>query len=342
ELTLMPGLIDCHCHLALDGLDFAKTTERWTNPEALDAQLKWELNEYLSKGVLTVRDGGDKRDIGLSTAGRVVAGELPGPLILPSGRAIYRQGRYGSFLGHGIARLSEAAAIIQQLASRGATQIKVLVSGIVSFSVYGKVGDPQFSVSELTEITRLAHSLGLPVMAHASSEEAVRISLRAGVDSLEHGYFISRDSLAALADSGITWVPTIVPVANQVVKPHLRAGYTGSEIDVISQTYREHMEKLPLADHLGVKLAIGTDAGASGVLHGQSLAEEMQLFLAGGLPMDKVLKAATSEAADTLGVSRRQGTISPGRLPRLIGVASNPLAGMDFVHNIAVILIPEN
>lgn len=341
HLTLLPGLIDCHIHLALDGVDFQQATGQWGCPAALEARLSGELQRYLSRGVLVVRDGGDRLGIAFRTAMAVQKGELSGPRILASGQAIVRKGKYGSFLGGGVESVQEAGELIEEQAGQGVSQIKIVTSGIVSFSEYGKVGPLQFSEAELRSMVDIAHGLGLRVMAHASSEEAVATCLQAGVDSIEHGYFISTESLKAMACYGVAWVPTVVPVANQVLKPNCRAGYTASQVEIISRTYREHQQKLPLAHHLGVPLAIGTDAGASGVLHGYAHLEEMRLFAETGLANVTVLQAATSQAAKVLGLEKEYGAIAPGKAPCLLGVSVNPLEDLSFLQAIEIIVLPE-
>lgn len=341
HLTLIPGLIDCHIHLALDGVDFSQATARWECPEALELQLAAELECYLAKGVLVVRDGGDRAGIGLGTAKAVKTGQLTGPLILASGQAITRKGKYGSFLGSGINSLLEAEEFIAHQAGLGVSQIKLVASGIVSFSEYGKVGALQFNSAELKFMVDYAHQLGLRVMAHASSEEAVHNCLQSGVDSIEHGYFLSTESLKAMAYQGTAWVPTVVPVANQVLKPNCRAGYSPSQAEVINRTYMEHQDKLSLAHHLGVTIAIGTDAGASGVLHGQAHVEEMLLFAQAGLDKVTILQAATSQAAIVLGLEKEYGTIAPGKLPCLLGVVGNPLENLDFIQAIKLVVLPR-
>lgn len=342
HLTLLPGLIDCHIHLALDGIDFQQAAAQWECPEALEARLSAELQHYLARGVLVVRDGGDRPGIAFRTAQAVQEGKLSGPRILASGQAIVRKGKYGSFLGGGVTSPEEAGKVIEQLAAQGVSQIKIVTSGIVSFSEYGKVGPLQFNPAELRSMVDFAHRLGLRVMAHASSEEAVATCLEAGVDSIEHGYFLSSESLRAMAYYGVAWVPTVVPVANQVLKPGCRAGYTPRQVEVISRTYREHQQKLHQAHHLGVPLAIGTDAGAGGVLHGYAHMEEMQLFADTGLANVAILQAATSRAAKVLGLEKEYGTIAPGKAPCLLGVSVNPLEDLNFVNAIQMIVLPQS
>ncbi|MDA8235628.1 MAG: amidohydrolase family protein [Clostridia bacterium] len=324
ELTLLPAFIDCHVHLALDGLDFHAALNRWTPDQAWLPQVKEALKTYLNHGIAVIRDGGDGANIGLQTKNLFNQGDITGPRILASGQAIYKKGRYGSFLGPGISSIQEACQMVTSLYHQGADWIKILVSGIVSFQEYGKVGPVQFSQQELNYIVDHAHSMGLPVMAHASSDEAVAMAARAGVDSIEHGYFITTSSLAILAEKNIPWIPTIVPVANQVVQP-FRANHPTTSLDIITKTYKLQLQKIAQGAALGVPLGIGTDAGASGVLHGFSYHRELELFAQAGLSPAAIIKAATLVPARILGLDHELGAVEPGKKPCLIGVRGNPL-----------------
>lgn len=340
SLTVLPGLIDCHIHLALDGRDFVKAKKRWEEPAPLAHHLQTALDSYLAEGVLVVRDGGDLPGIGFTTSRKIAAGQLRGPQVLTSGQAIRRQEKYGSFLGAGVQTLREGLAQIEALAAAGVHQIKIITSGIVSFSTYGKVGPLQFSAGELREMTAAAHNLGLKVMAHASSNQAVQVCLEGRVDSIEHGYFITVESLRAMADLGTAWVPTVAPVANQVLLSHCRENFSSEEADVITRTYQSHLDKLSLALRLGVPVAAGTDAGAGGVAHGAGLHDELVLFVQGGLSPIEALKAATSTAAQVLGVNEKWGSLEVGKAPLCIAVEGNPLDDLSALHRIHLVTLP--
>ncbi|MHB8170870.1 MAG: amidohydrolase family protein [Thermincolia bacterium] len=336
-LTLLPAFIDCHVHLALDGLDFQAALNRWTPDQAWLPQVKETLATYLNHGVAVIRDAGDGGNIGLQSKNLISQGDITSPRILACGQAIYKKGKYGSFLGQGISSLQEAGQRITSLYKQGVDWIKVLVSGIVSFQEYGKVGTLQFSQHELNHIVGHAHSLGLPVMAHASSDEAVSQAAKAGVDSIEHGYFIAAtSSLAVLAEKNIPWIPTVVPVANQVLPP-FQGNHTPTSIDIIKRTYELQLQKIAEAAVLGIPLGIGTDAGASGVLHGFSYHQELGLFAQAGLSSAEIIKTATSIPARILGLDNELGTIEPGKKACFVGVKGNPLENPAALKNIEYI-----
>lgn len=338
EYTLLPGLIDCHVHLALDGCDFLATRGLWERPSALWPRVQSDLWNTLSCGVVAVRDGGDRAGIGWECRRRIVRGELQGPMLIASGRALRKEGKYGSFLGPGV-KPDELTATVLKLAEEGVDQLKVLVSGVVSFKEYGRVGEVQFTPGELRQIVRVARSCGLRVMAHASSDEAVRSCIAAGVDSIEHGYFLSSESLQAMADQGIAWVPTLIPVAAQL-RGKLREVHSPESLVVIEKTYRRQLEMVALAGELGVRLGAGSDAGAAGVLHGYGLLEELQLYQEAGLSREEILLTATRAAASILGRQDRLGVIRPGSPAFLLLVKGDPLKDIADLSGIAYVVKP--
>lgn len=333
RLTVIPGLIDCHVHLALDGVNSSSEKQRW-NPLLLKDRLQDKLLSYHIHGIAAVRDGGDREEIGLVCRDMVERMELKGPLVMASGRALRKTGDYGSFLGPGAAP-GEFAQIIKRYAAEGINQVKILVSGIVSFKEYGRVGRLQFDLNELSQIVRVADDYGLKVMAHASSDEAVQLCIKAGAHSVEHGYFISEDSLIEMADRNIAWVPTVVPVAVQNQrKPD--GSYTKEQV-VIEQTYRRQLRMIRRAQQLGVILGVGTDAGAAGVRHGAGFWQEMRFFREAGLTVEEVLTAATRNAAYITGLDDTLGIIAPGRPAHLLVLdgelpfASSQLSGIRYM-----------
>jgi len=338
-ITLLPGLIDCHVHFALDGIDFRQALQRWDQPAELERYLCRRAAEFLDAGVVAVRDGSDGAEIGWTTKKRIEAGDFPGPLVTATGFAIRRQGLYGTFLGPGIREITEGRQQIRQLAARGLDQIKIVVSGIVSFQEFGQVGPPHFDVPELTQLVEEAHGLGLKVMAHASSDLAVRTAALAGVDSVEHGYFLSQETLSIMAAKQVAWIPTLIPLA-ALQEGAWRQTRTLQEIAVLSKTVSLHQEMIGHAMLLGVTLGAGTDAGAIGVPAGTSLVREMELLREAGLSPGDCLRAATCQAAEVIG-RPELGIIAPGMDCRLVGVSGNPLEDLAVLRDPVCLVLPD-
>jgi imidazolonepropionase-like amidohydrolase len=339
DCTVLPGLVDCHVHLALDGRDFNAAVSLWSREDLLLDRIGSDLRKILSSGVVAVRDGGDREWAGLRARDEVKRGRLAGPRILSPGIALGRKGGYGSFLGPGIDGGNIETAV-RETAARGIDHIKVLVSGVVSFKEYHRVGDVQFSKEELGRLVTAAHSLGLGVMAHASSDEAARLAVEAGVDSLEHGYFISRSTLERMAALGIHWIPTLAPVANQL-HGRLRESHTPEELAVIEKTLRRQLAMVETASGLGVPLGAGSDAGATGVPHGEGLLDELLLMEKAGLGGEEILRAATDSNARVLGLAGEMGRVAPGLPPRLIAVRGNPVCDLSCIRNVEFMILPS-
>lgn len=334
-LVLLPGLVDCHVHLAIDGTGFQKAMCRWENDEAMAENISQSIRAYLQHGIVAVRDGGDKECIGLKARDQFP--NEPSPIVRASGFAIRKEGYYGSFLGEGIKEIAEVKTRIKKLIQLGVNQIKVLVSGIVSFKEYAKVGAIQFTLQELKTIVEISHNYGLKVMAHASSDHAVRTAIEAGVDSIEHGYFSSEASLELMAERGIPWVPTVVPVYMQTLEPWKHA-FSSEQFNIIERTYKLQLERIAKAASLGVMLGIGTDAGAAGVMHGESYFQELKLFKAAGLPNLAILQAAILNGAKIIGLENELGAIRPGKKPLLIAVSENPLKSPQALQHVELMI----
>jgi len=339
-VTLMPGLVDCHVHFSMNCKNLFKAIEDWENRPGFVKELAREAAEaYLSSGVLAVRDGSDKTNIGLDVRNSIDSGLYPGPLVTATGWAIYRKEKYGTFLGPGITDIAEALEQVNVLKQNGADQLKVVVSGLVSFKEYGNVGPLQFSVSELKQVTNMAHCLDMKVMAHASSAAAVETAVLAGVDSIEHGYFLETEQLELMAGKGTAWVPTLAPLGNLVTGNHIP--YEGADMDVIRKSFEDQLIKLYEAHKLGVRIGIGTDAGANHVPHGSSYHDELRYYSDAGLSNAAILGMATSISAGIIGRENEIGKLSAGKKPFLIGVMGDPFQSLSVLREPALVLLPS-
>ncbi|WP_366923189.1 amidohydrolase family protein [Metallumcola ferriviriculae] len=313
--TMLPGLIDCHVHLALDGEDFHRSLARWQSNEAWKPMVARELLNTLAAGVVGIRDGSDAQAIGLK------AKEFPRPRpeIVACGRAISEQGRYGSFLGYGVSTLTEVQRILDDLVIAGADQLKVVLSGLVSFTNYGKVGRPQFDVDFIKAVVAEAHRRQLPVMAHASGASAVDMAVEAGVDSVEHGFFVTRETIKKMADKEVSWVPTVVAAGGR-----LKFDRPGEDRTVIERTCETHIEAIALARQLGINVAVGTDAGAPGVPHGASYYQELSYLHKAGYSGRELVTLSTRNGAEVTGLGKL-GDLAPGYTASFVIVHGNPL-----------------
>ncbi|MBN2233449.1 MAG: amidohydrolase family protein [Deltaproteobacteria bacterium] len=272
---VVPAFVDTHVHLTLGG-------EPMEN-----ARRQWEA------GIGLVRDAGDRDDI--------LAGIDCAPLeVVRTGPAIFRPGAYGRFIGD-----NRDLPAVAKIAGGPWPFVKILLTGVVSFAEYGRIGPRQWDDDEFRALVAAARRAGRRVVVHANGDEACRLAATAGVDNIEHGYFISRETLAIMAERGVCWTPTITAMANQLADPDGR--FSAAERAIIDRNYRRQVEMLAAAWELGTPLAPGTDSGSYNVPHGASFFAELGWYLEAGIPAAELLELTTTRGWERLGrpVSRR-------------------------------------
>ncbi|MCC6347360.1 MAG: amidohydrolase family protein [Nitrospirales bacterium] len=267
----IPPFRDAHVHFRQEGKPLR------------EGDLRELLLACRGVGILHLEDMGDKSGIGL----RVKESLLPDLRVRSSGYALSRKGAYGAFLGRatggGTAELREA---VREIAEAGADFIKVINSGIVCAGGDRAVSEGGFSPGELRVLCGEAGERGLPVACHANSDEAVRSAVLAGVASIEHGFFVSEETLHLMRERGVAWTPTVIALLG------IASLFSPPERRYIESVVEGHLRSLSLAASLGVPLRIGTDSGSRCIPFGGSFFDEMQLFRKAGLSREQILAAA--------------------------------------------------
>lgn len=276
---------DCHIHMILDGVYYrAAIDHHKEQPD--DALIRARLSDYAARGITYLRDGGDAWGVGLRAS--QLAPEYGITYRTPVFN-ICRQGHYGCFLGRGFTDLAEYRALVQEVKDRGGHFIKIMVSGLMDFDRFGVVTDTACSYELCRDMVSVAHDHGFAVMAHANGREAVSNALRAGVDSIEHGAYLDKHTLHQMSESDAVWVPTIATITALI-------GLGRFPDEVLMPLAQLHRENVSLAAELGAKIALGTDAGAYAVCHGEAVAQEYaQLRLCLGEQTDAVLQQGEAE-----------------------------------------------
>ena len=320
---LMPGLVEGHSHLFLDGfeLDFKKRKSYLSasRDEMIDVGNR-NIADSLSAGITLIRDGGDNYGINHLLKADMANRNGLKPEIISPGRAIRKDGHYGGFIGIAV---KDAEDILQALddIAESADNLKILLSGIIDFEK-GEVKDPpQFSLEETSLMVGTAHRLGLRTYAHCSGVEGLKIAVEAGVDSIEHGFFMNRDILAMMADKNISWVPTFSPVYFQYERPEL-AGWNEQTVSRLEAILNNHFEHAALAVEMGVPTIAGSDAGSYGVPHGRGLIDELLFLDRAGIPLTATLSSATSVPRRSW--NRESADIIPGNRVNFLELADSP------------------
>ncbi|WP_259471827.1 amidohydrolase family protein [Streptomyces shenzhenensis] len=314
-LTLLPGLIDSHVHLALDGAPGAMDRMRAISDDELYTLMLRNAAQLLSAGVTTARDLGAPGVLGVRVRGAIRSGLAPGPELVVSGAPLTVPDGHCWFMGG--ARVGEQALrqAVREQARAGVDVIKVMATGGAltrgSDSCQG-----QFTERELAAVVDEANRVGLPVAAHAHGTDGIAASLRAGVHTIEHCSFLDASGaivpdqglIRRLASSGVHVCPTI-----SVRFTERRDGRGPSRVPALPALYRQ-----------GVAIVAGTDAGTDGAPH-HAYVEGLIGMARLGLPPAEILEAATSRAARALRVETLTGRIETGLRADLIAVEGDPL-----------------
>ena len=253
-------------HIFMNGVDYRQAVRDQING-VNEEVIRKNLEEYRRRGITWLRDGGDI--YGTSKRTMEIAPEYGITYRTPV-FAIHKKGHYGGIVGKAYENMKDYRKLIQELREQGGHFVKIMISGIMDFD-RGGLTESSLPDEEIRELIHIAHEEGFAVMAHTNGSKAVRAAALAGVDSIEHGNFCDDDALQALASSETIWVPTIVTVKNLL-------GDGRFPEHVVEKIWEGQQKNLHRAFELGVKLALGSDAGAYRVLHGQGLMDEYQVF----------------------------------------------------------------
>lgn len=309
--TILPPLVDVHMHLFMSGTTCMKTREKQlvASYEELAPVIRQHIHYLYSHGVLAARDGGD---FGGYAARYKAEEEMPdGFQLKVSGRAWRQQKRYGQLIGRA-PELDEGLvdAYLKNSENETIDHIKLVNSGLNSLKIFGKQTKPQFSADEIRPLVDEANRVGKKIMVHANGVEPVRIALEAGCHSIEHGFFMGRENLELMAAKNVTWVPTLFTMKAYGVYGDVKS-FPGDAL-VVKKNLEHQLQQLRLARELGVTVALGTDAGSLGVLHGEAMVEEMKLYKKAGYSLTECVRCATKNGAELLGVEDF-GHLAPGQ-----------------------------
>ena len=230
--------------------------------------MRQRLEEYRRCGAEYLRDGGDAWGVGLFAS--QIAQEYGIRYRTPA-FPIHKNGHYGGFIGRGFDDMVQYRALVAEARAQGAHFIKIMISGLMDFDHLGVLTDEPLTEAEIHDMIAIAHDAGFAVMAHANGDKTVAAAIRAGVDSVEHGAYLEKETLHLLAERGTVWVPTLVTIGNLI-------GCGRFPDEVLRPLLSGAMENVRLAASLGARIAPGSDAGAYRVLHGQGMLDEYALL----------------------------------------------------------------
>ena len=330
---LLPGLFDCHVHVAFTDVDTWRYVQKPFSLEFFETARN--LKATLAGGITTVRDAGGA-DLGVKEA--VEQGLIAGPRLQISLAMISQTGGHGDdwmASGQVVAMLNEHPGRpsgivdgpegmrrkVREMIRAGADVIKVATTG----GVMSPRDDPRhahFAPDELEVLVREAAAAGRWVMAHAQGSEGIKNAIRAGIRSIEHGIYLDDEAIELMLQRGTYLVPTLVAPRGVLQAADAGMAIPEASLAKAREVVDIHFDSFRRAVAAGVKVAMGTDSGITP--HGRNL-DELALMEQGGMTPAQVLVATTRTAAELMGLEQGSGTIEAGKRADLVAVEGDPL-----------------
>ncbi len=346
--TVLPGLIDSHVHLDSDrGGEQELLGQLRDDPPLHAYEAQMNGMKVLRAGFTTVRNLGDDDGVTRGLRDAVNRGWVMGPSIVDAAQDISTTG--GHMDGRGalnddlVAQMRDPENLcdgpescrrtVRRQIDRGADVIKFATTGGVNS---GTGLATRMVAEEARALVETAHAYGRKVAVHAHGADGIKMALRAGADSIEHGTVMDDEILRLFKQTGAYYVPTLSTVNGYLERlakdPN---AYTGAVKQQIEWRIGITGQSLQKAVPAGVKIAFGTDAGVS--KHGRN-ADEFELMVKYGMTPVEAIRAATVNAADLLGVSAEAGTIEPGKSADIIAVPGDPLADVRVLKRVDFVM----
>lgn len=346
---VLPGLIDMHVHVTFER-DAKRNPHQWTTEYEADYALRSlkYLQRTVDAGFTSVRDLGSSYQVIFPLKRAVERGDIVGPRIFAAGDMITPTGGHGDMHGYrrDITKATEGGGLgvcdgaddctraVRDVIKSGADVIKITATGGVLSNTAAGVNQ-QFTDEELNAIVNTAHHLGRKVTAHAHGTEGIKAALRAGVDSIEHGSFLDKDTVKLFKKQNAYLVPTLLAgatVKEEVLNNPTMPKAIADKVEVVAPKM-EASFKLALKNN--VKIAFGTDSGVS--RHGDN-AKEFELLVKYGMTPKQAIKSATVEAAKLLGQSESLGDLSVGKQADIISVNMNVLDNISELSQVHFVM----
>jgi imidazolonepropionase-like amidohydrolase len=348
DVTLLPGLIDVHVHLTSDP---STSTGNYYQDALTLGPMDFAVlapmlaRRTLDAGFTTVRNvgAGDYIDVALRNA--IDRGQLVGPRILAATVPIGSTGghaddstgfspnvRFESITG--VADGVEAVrARVRENVKRGADVIKFMASAGV-LSNEASVGAPQYTQEEMDAIVDESHRWGKKVAAHAHGADAIRMAIKAGVDSVEHCSMIDAEGLKLAKQKG-TFLDFDIYNDDYILTEYAKLSVPQAQIEKEKLVGRVQRENFRKAVQAGEKMAFATDAGV--YPHGWN-AKQFAKEVEWGMTPLQAIRSATTSAAELLGWSDKVGSLSPGHYADVVAVHGDPLADVTTLEHVAFVM----
>jgi len=320
--TILPGLIDAHVHLCIDGSPDPMTSLLKDSIPQLTLKAAHHARQTLGAGVTTVRDMGGRDYVDLAIRDGIESGLLQGPRMICSGRVLCMTGGHGWQFGREADGADEIREAVREQLKMGVDFIKMIATGGVMTKGV-EPGATQFTLEELSAGVEEARKAGRRTATHAQGTEGIKNSLRAGVNSIEHGFFLDDEAIELMLEMKAYLVPTL-NAPYQIIRGGVKKGVPRFAVEKSKAVMKSHFQSVQRAYKAKIPIAMGTDAGTPFNCHGENLKEMELLVKAGMTPMEAII-ATTNIASEVLGLEKKIGTVEKGKLADLIVMDGDPL-----------------
>lgn len=350
QVTLLPGLIDCHTHLIGEpdsAAGYAAILQRTAAQEVLSGVRN--ARATVAAGFTTVRDVGSFRaftDIALRDA--IAAGWVEGPRMVCAGAFVTCSGGGGDITGLapdvdpvvpyelrvGVAdSIDEVRRAVRRVMHGGADLVKVIATGAV-MTEGTNPGAPEFTEDEIRAAVDEAALYGVPVAAHAHGAEGIKRAVRAGVRSIEHGSLMDDDGIALMAERG-TYLVADVYDGDWIAQTGRAEGWSAEVLRKNDETTQAQREVFGKCVKSGVTIAFGTDSGI--YPHGLNARQFAYQVQQGQTPLEAI-RSATVTAAELLERADTLGRIAPGYAADLVGVEGDPTQDVRLLEDVTFVM----
>jgi imidazolonepropionase-like amidohydrolase len=333
--TAIPGLINCHTHLCFDASPdaWAAWDGRSLTENVLVAAQQAEA--ALRAGITTVRDlgGVDGVDLGLKKA--IQGGIVPGPRMLVSGRLLCMTGGQAHSVGREVDGPAEARKGAREQLKAGADIIKVMATGGV-LTPGVEPGSAQLTFEEMRAAIEEAEKAGKQTATHAQGTVGIKNAVRAGVDSVEHGFHLDAEAIDMMLERGTYLVPTLAALFH-LLEVGPEAGVPAHALEKARRAVEAHLDSFRRAREAGVRIGAGNDGGTP-FNPSSNLVSELELLVEAGMTPAEALDAAHRSAAELLRMEGEIGTVEAGKMADLVVVDSDPLAEISALREVRMVI----
>jgi len=330
-LTIVPGLMNAHAHICLDGSADPDATLRAETPAETAIRSARRLVETINAGVTTIRDVGGPHGVDIALMRMVERGEIVGPRMLASGKVVTMTGGHGwTLMGREADGPAEARKAAREQLKAGARHIKVMATGGM-MTPGQRAGAPQLTTEEMAAAIEEAHKAGFKTGAHVESAEGAKNAVLAGIDSVEHGHGTNEEVIDLMIERGTFLVPTILSDI-AINERGTEYGIPAFVVEKCRPMFESLLRAFELARKAGVPIAAGNDGGAPFV-HCGDIAGEIELYVRYGMTPTQALRSATENTAKLFGLCN-VGRLEAGYTADLLAVAGDPLQDISALRQV--------